>query len=203
MSLKRTQPRKWVPVRTVFCRENQLSWRSYGNEYGKNMVRRKKKTARLYHIRLMSRRTRWIVGVILLGLLIYARQAGYVDAPQHQSDLERKVSGDVPVDDQRTQSDLGRYDRKSFTVVRVIDGDTLDIDIADSTGNWKTTRVRLWGVDTPETHHPNIKSPMFFWTRGGGIHPASCRRKNRYDSAGAATEKPRQIRATAGLCHAG
>jgi len=44
--------------------------------------------------------------------------------------------------------DMARYNGKTFTVVRVIDGDTLDIDAPD--GSERTTRIRLWGVDTPE-----------------------------------------------------
>ncbi|MHB9071023.1 MAG: thermonuclease family protein [Sedimentisphaerales bacterium] len=49
--------------------------------------------------------------------------------------------------------DFDKYNQKDFTVVKVVDGDTLDIDIPDA--NYKTTRIRLWGVDTPET----AKSP--------------------------------------------
>lgn len=47
-----------------------------------------------------------------------------------------------------TGDDVARYDGKWFTVVRVVDGDTLHIDAPD--GDENTTRVRLWGVDTPE-----------------------------------------------------
>ena len=45
-------------------------------------------------------------------------------------------------------SDLSRYDGQRFRVAGVIDGDTLDLAVAD--GDRPTTRVRLWGVDTPE-----------------------------------------------------
>ena len=38
----------------------------------------------------------------------------------------------------------------AYKVVRVIDGDTVKIDY-----NGKATNVRLIGVDTPETVHPN------------------------------------------------
>lgn len=48
----------------------------------------------------------------------------------------------------RRQEDLGRYHNRAFRVSRVIDGDTLDLDVADGTEG--RTRVRLWGVDTPE-----------------------------------------------------
>lgn len=44
--------------------------------------------------------------------------------------------------------DYVRYHDRTFTVTRVVDGDTLDIDIPDR--DKPTTRIRLWGVDTPE-----------------------------------------------------
>lgn len=44
--------------------------------------------------------------------------------------------------------DLRRYDGKTFEVAWVIDGDTLDLRVPD--GAHATTRIRLWGVDTPE-----------------------------------------------------
>ncbi|MHC4836111.1 MAG: thermonuclease family protein [Planctomycetota bacterium] len=48
--------------------------------------------------------------------------------------------------------DWQKYHRRTFTVLEVIDGDTIDIDISD--GEYEDTRVRLIGVDTPETKHP-------------------------------------------------
>ena len=53
-------------------------------------------------------------------------------------------------------ADLAKYHNHGFGVVRVIDGDTLDIDCPD--GTYPHTRVRLWGVDTPETVKP--ESPV-------------------------------------------
>ena len=46
-------------------------------------------------------------------------------------------------------SDYERYHGKTFRVARVVDGDTIDIAAPDR--GKPTTRVRLWGVDTPET----------------------------------------------------
>jgi len=46
-------------------------------------------------------------------------------------------------------NDWDKYNGKSFIVVKVVDGDTLDIDIPD--GNYSHTRIRLLGIDTPET----------------------------------------------------
>jgi len=51
-------------------------------------------------------------------------------------------------------TDYDRYHNKTVTCVRVVDGDTLVIDVPD--GKKDHTRVRLWGVDTPETD----KSPQ-------------------------------------------
>ncbi|MHC4149059.1 MAG: thermonuclease family protein [Planctomycetota bacterium] len=48
--------------------------------------------------------------------------------------------------------DIEKYHKKTFTIVNVVDGDTVDIDVED--GEYEHTRIRLWGVDTPETKHP-------------------------------------------------
>ena len=56
-------------------------------------------------------------------------------------------------------SDWDKYNEKTFTVVKVVDGDTIDIDVPD--GKFPDTRIRLLAVDTPETD----KSPsgaMYF-----------------------------------------
>ena len=50
--------------------------------------------------------------------------------------------------------DWQKYHNQTFTVLEVIDGDTLDIDIPD--GKFPDTRVRLLGLDTPETKHPTV-----------------------------------------------
>ncbi len=52
-------------------------------------------------------------------------------------------------EEQVKASDLERYHGKTFTVVNVIDGDTVDIDIPDS--RHQNTRIRLLGIDSPET----------------------------------------------------
>jgi endonuclease YncB( thermonuclease family) len=44
--------------------------------------------------------------------------------------------------------DWSKYHGRSFTVARVVDGDTLDVDVPD--GKHAHTRIRLWGIDTPE-----------------------------------------------------
>lgn len=42
-------------------------------------------------------------------------------------------------------------------VLRVVDGDTLDLSIDLGFDIWTTQRVRLLGIDTPETHTLNLQ----------------------------------------------
>jgi len=53
--------------------------------------------------------------------------------------------------------DWRRYHGRSFTVVDVLDGDTIEIDVAD--GQFATTRIRLWGVDAPESFVAETSRP--------------------------------------------
>lgn len=56
-------------------------------------------------------------------------------------------------------ADISKYNSRSFLVVKVVDGDTIDVNVPDA--NHAHTRIRLWGIDTPETE----KSPggqMYF-----------------------------------------
>lgn len=64
-----------------------------------------------------------------------------------------------PESEGRTAYDFQKYHGKTFTVTKVVDGDTIYIDVPDGEDNH--TRIRLWGVDTPETKHP-AKGVMYF-----------------------------------------
>lgn len=59
------------------------------------------------------------------------------------------------------QDDLARYDGRSFEVVHHVDGDTFDLGVRDTRNGYATTRVRLWGVDTPETKRPDTPVQHF------------------------------------------
>ena len=59
----------------------------------------------------------------------------------------------------RVGPDMEKYHGKTFAVAKVIDGDTIDVAVPD--GKYKTTRIRLWGVDTPETVHPKLPPQHF------------------------------------------
>ena len=66
----------------------------------------------------------------------------------------------TPKSDERARAhDLQRYNGKVFSVVTVIDGDTIDIDTAD--GQYKSTRIRLLGVDSPETPSGQMAAMYF------------------------------------------
>ena len=94
----------------------------------------RKITDRQRRARYAMRRFMWAaVGVVVLVGLVTADRYG--------------VLGRAP------QPDLETYHGKTFRVVKVIDGDTLDIDAPDRNG--RATRIRLWGVDTPETVKPD------------------------------------------------
>ena len=56
-------------------------------------------------------------------------------------------------------NDQARYHDRSFRVVNVVDGDTFDLDVPDA--RKRVTRVRLWGVDTPEVGHGREASMHF------------------------------------------
>jgi micrococcal nuclease len=55
--------------------------------------------------------------------------------------------------------DYQKYSGQAAMVVRTVDGDTLDVDIPDDPH--QHTRIRLWGVDTPETVRPNAPIDHF------------------------------------------
>lgn len=66
------------------------------------------------------------------------------------------AAGVLPVSD-----DWHRYHGQTFEVLRVIDGDTFDLSVPD--GERATTRVRLWGVNTPEMGKPSKDTPPQPW----------------------------------------
>ena len=81
-------------------------------------------------ITLPPRRRRHAVAVVVVALAAVAVVC------------ERAGRGPVQGDDQ------SRYHDRTFRVARVVDGDTIDIEIPDRDRPF--TRIRLWGVDAPE-----------------------------------------------------
>lgn len=59
------------------------------------------------------------------------------------------------------EDDFKRYNNKVFRCIKVLDGDTLDIDIPDIKLKKRWTRIRLWGVDAPEVAHGGKKAAYY------------------------------------------
>ena len=100
----------------------------------------------------MSRRMRNVVAVVIT---LTATTLCFLD----RSYISRSVTKSLQSAQQQDSGDISKYHGRQFTVVKVVDGDTLDIDIPD--GKYSHTRIRLWGIDTPETKDPRT-GPMYF-----------------------------------------
>lgn len=91
--------------------------------------------------RYLARRLAWrrwgvVITGVVLAVLVAMDRAGYL--------LDQG-------------GDWGRYEGKTFRVTRVIDGDTLELAVPD--GTFPVTRVRLWGIDTPELARQDTGRP--------------------------------------------
>ncbi len=100
----------------------------------------------------MSRRRRTgIVMVCLLAAVLFIR----LDYGR----IARGRRGRGGSTEQAGVEDFERYHGGSFAVINVVDGDTLDIDAADA--NSAHTRIRLLGIDAPETR--NDRTGLMYW----------------------------------------
>jgi len=77
-----------------------------------------------------SRRLAWLCAAAILAALIAADRAGWLLV--------------------RHADDMAAYHGVQARVVRLIDGDTFDIDMPDALNDRPVTRIRLWGLDCPE-----------------------------------------------------
>ena len=100
----------------------------------------------------MSRR--WRTTIFALCLLLFAVLIWLDHSPFRQWWQPQPQTNE-----QAKASDFEKYHAKTFTVAGVVDGDTIDIDIPD--GEYNRTRIRLWGIDTPETKKPNTPVAYF------------------------------------------
>ncbi len=100
----------------------------------------------------MSRRKRSIIFalcLLLIAVLIWL----------DHTTVEHKLQSRPKSEGRLRALDFEKYHGKIFTIVNIVDGDTIDIDIPD--GKYDHTRIRLWGVDTPETKNPKT-GVMYF-----------------------------------------
>jgi micrococcal nuclease len=105
----------------------------------------------------MSRRMRNVVAVIIT---LTAATLCFLD----RSYISRSITKPA-IAAQQDSGDISKYHGRQFAVAKVVDGDTLDIDIPDASASggqaYSHTRIRLWGIDTPETKDPRT-GPMYF-----------------------------------------
>lgn len=93
-----------------------------------------------YGVRLKRyHRQRWLIAAVVVLLILAVR-------------LITTRCG-LPLCDR--SDDFARYNSRTVRCVKVVDGDTIDIDIPDHRAQeWRAyTRIRLWGIDTPELPH--------------------------------------------------
>jgi len=109
----------------------------------------------------MSRRRRSIIFALCLLLIV-------VFIWLDHTTVEHKLQSRPKSEGQLRARDFEKYHGKIFTVVNIVDGDTIDIDIPDGKpctrtvqGKYNHTRIRLWGIDTPETKNPKT-GVMYF-----------------------------------------
>lgn len=107
--------------------------------------------------RYALRRALWpAVGILVLALMVLADRSG--------------LFGRAP------EADADTYDGGTFRVTHVVDGDTLDVDTPDGLTGQAHTRIRLWGVDTPETVKPDTPV-QHFGPEASAFTKLSCRGK--------------------------
>ncbi len=87
------------------------------------------------------RRWPWLIVVAVLIALIVADRNGWLLV--------------------RHADDMATYHGARAQVVRVIDGDTIEIDIPDPREDRPVTRLRLWGVGCPELAKPHQPAEPF------------------------------------------
>ena len=102
----------------------------------------RKPTVRMRRLRYLARRAVWAAVIVAVGAALIA--------------ADRRGLFGLAI-----EPDYGRYHGRSFRIVKVVDGDTLDVNVRDDRAGRQTTRIRLWGVDTPETVKPDTPTQHF------------------------------------------
>ncbi len=116
----------------------------------------------------MSRRRKaCVIALCLLAVAVFI----WLD----NSPLKRRWQQRPKSEEQAKAYDLEKYHKKTFTVVKTVDGDTIDIDIPDANKNY--TRIRLWGIDTPESKSPDT-GVMYFGPQAADFTTELTVRKN-------------------------
>lgn len=92
----------------------------------------------------VSKTTRFLVGLILIGLLTAFSTLTNISKENSRKNLQ--ASDEKGVKSTSTQK---------VSVIKVIDGDTIKVSYQNKEGKLQEKTVRLIGIDSPETVHPN------------------------------------------------
>ncbi len=100
----------------------------------------------------LSRRSRTalIGSALVVAAMLIILDRGLVSRRRSEVNVSRKPMA---------SEDFCRYHRKQFTIVKVLDGDTLEISAPDL--GTSTTRIRLLGIDAPEMGSVDLP-PMYY-----------------------------------------
>ena len=108
------------------------------------------KLAKMYYRRLMKKRLIFLIAIciFLSGKIWSCSKSNNVAQPAITA----------------TQ-DYARYNNQVFTCNKVVDGDTIDVNLPDlkSQKPKAFTRIRMWGIDTPEIEHYGRTKPAMYY----------------------------------------
>ncbi len=116
---------------------------------------------------MRRRAVKYLAGMlIVLGLIVADRMgvfgtSGDLNRDRDRKNRSRKYRPGSAAIKRNSAADMQTYHDKLFQVVNVVDGDTLDLGQVDAFMDKPVTRIRLWGVDTPETVKPNTPRQHF------------------------------------------
>ncbi|MDP6633348.1 MAG: thermonuclease family protein [Phycisphaerae bacterium] len=123
--------------------------------------RRKSSSRSARHgMRYTRRRALGYLAAVLIatGMILADRMGVFGWRPEPRA---KRYNPDAAAIARNNASDLRTYHNKSFEVTYVVDGDTLDVGAGDKVRGKDVTRIRLWGVDTPETVKPDTPEQHF------------------------------------------
>ena len=89
-----------------------------------------------------------VAGFLVASLAVFGVVSNVTNTP-HNDEQPNVVESKNTVAEIETKEQKPEEKKKTYKVINVVDGDTIDVDM-----DGKTQRIRLIGVNTPETVHP-------------------------------------------------
>ncbi|MEN6385812.1 MAG: thermonuclease family protein [Phycisphaerales bacterium] len=92
--------------------------------------------------------------LLTLSAFLFIAALGYLDHKYNFLGSQKPA-----ISQTQDANDWDKYNQKTFVGIKAVDGDTIDINIPD--GKYRHTRIRMLGIDTPETKNPNMPVMYF------------------------------------------